>query len=77
MINLNKAVVKTHYKIDSINESVNLELAIRLRHLGFLENEALKVLSKTPFTGDSLLIEIRGSQIALTKNEAAIVNLKE
>jgi Fe2+ transport system protein FeoA len=77
MLTINKALVAKEYIIDHINYHLNLELGIRLNHLGFLESEKIKVLSKTPFTGDSLLVEIRGSQMALTKSEAELINIKE
>lgn len=77
MISINQAQVAKDYIIDHINYQLNLDLGIRLNHLGFLEAEKIKVLSKTPFTGDSLLIEIRGTQMALTKSEAELIKIRE
>lgn len=77
MMTLNFALLNTEYTIESLQDQSDLDLTIRLRHLGFLENEKVKVLSKTPITGDSILSEIRGSQIALTKFEASHINLKK
>jgi Fe2+ transport system protein FeoA len=77
MLTINKAQVAKDYIVDHINYHLNLDLGIRLNHLGFLESERIRVLSKTPFTGDSLLIEIRGTQMALTKAEAELINIKE
>lgn len=61
--------------IKTINLNTDEELAIRLLHLGFLENEKIVVLKRTPFTGDALLISIRGTQIALTKREAELIEI--
>lgn len=61
--------------IKSINTDHDNDLAIRLIHLGFLENESISVIRKTPFTGDALLVSIRGAHIALTKKEADIIEV--
>ena len=58
-----------------INMNKDEELAIRLIHLGFLENEEVSIIKKTPFTSDALLIAIRGCQIALTKKEADLIEV--
>ena len=73
MKNLNKLRVGELASIQLIKTDKDENLAIRLAHLGFLENESITVLKKTPFTGDALLISIRGAQIALTKREANII----
>jgi Fe2+ transport system protein FeoA len=77
MLSINQAQVAKDYIIDHINYQLNLDLGIRLNHLGFMEAEKIKVLSKTPLTGDSLLIEIRGAQMALTKSEAELIKIRE
>jgi Fe2+ transport system protein FeoA len=46
-------------------------------HLGFLPNEKITVIKKTPITSDALLINVRGCQIALTKHEASVITIKE
>lgn len=77
MLNANQATIGRTYFIDHLNFHQDEDLAIRLSHLGFLENQSFKVIRKTPFTGDCLLIEIRGTQMALTKFEADLINLRE
>ena len=73
-MSLNKLGIGKTALIKSIDMS-DLDLAIRLSHLGFLENEPILVIRKTPFTGDALLISVRGTQIALTKKEASLINI--
>jgi len=46
----------------------------RLRELGFIRGEAVKVVGRAPF-GEPILIEIRGSTVALRRSEAACVHL--
>jgi Fe2+ transport system protein FeoA len=75
MKNLNQLRTGQEACIHSINSEDDPSLAIRLAHLGFLENGTITVLKKTPFTGDALLVSIRGTQIALTKKEAAIIEV--
>ncbi len=77
MEKLVKAKLNHIYLIDKIDTESNPELGIRLMHLGFLPNEKISVLKKTPITSDALLINVRGCQIALTKNEANIITIKE
>lgn len=76
MINLNQLKKGQSAAIHSIDMKHDQDLAIRLHHLGFLENEPIEVLKKTPLTGDALLISIRGTQIALTKKEAHVIEVK-
>ncbi len=74
---LHQAIILKEYQITEINFQVDLEMGTRLMHLGFLPGETIKVIRKTPFTSDSLLIEVRGTKMALTKNEAKLVNIIE
>ena len=74
---LHQAIILKEYQITEINFQADLEMGTRLMHLGFLPGEAIKVIRKTPFTSDSLLIEVRGTKMALTKNEAKLVNIIE
>lgn len=59
----------------SEDQDVN-DISIRLRQLGILENEMIKVVRKSPLNDSTFLIEARGAQFALTKNEAKIVLVK-
>jgi len=48
----------------------------RLLHFGFVEGEKIKLLTKVPIFKEPLLVEIRGSQIALTKREACLIKIR-
>ena len=43
----------------------------RLLHLGFVSGKNVRILNKAPFFRDPILVEVAGSQIALTEWEAA------
>lgn len=70
------AKIKQDYVIDSIKYDIHEDFAIRLNHLGFLEGEVIRVHRKTPITSSSLVVEIKGGMIALTKSEASFIKLK-
>jgi Fe2+ transport system protein FeoA len=74
---LHQAIILKEYQITEINFEADLEMGTRLLHLGFLPGEKIKVIRKTPFTSDSLLIEVRGTKMAMTKQEAKLVNIIE
>lgn len=44
----------------------------RLRELGFIRGECVRLVGRTPF-GDPLLVEIRGTTVALRKGEAQCI----
>jgi ferrous iron transport protein A len=46
----------------------------RLRELGFIRGENIRIAGRAPF-GEPILVEIRGSTVALRKSEAACVHL--
>lgn len=49
-------------------------LTSRLQELGFIRGERIKLRGKAPF-GEPLLVEVRGSTIALRKREAQCIQL--
>jgi len=49
-------------------------LVARLRELGFIVGADVKVVGRAPF-GEPVLVEIRGSTVALRKAEARCVHL--
>lgn len=71
-----EAIVKKKYFIEKINYDKHEDLAIRLNHLGFLEGEVIIVHRKAPITASSVVVEIKGALIALTKEEASFVKIK-
>lgn len=56
------------------NLSGNAVLVARLRELGFIVGADVKVVGRAPF-GEPVLVEIRGSTVALRKAEARCVHL--
>jgi len=53
----------------------NDAIARRLRELGFVAGEAVRVVTRGPFGGDPLLVQIAGTRFALRRAEAARVLL--
>lgn len=50
-------------------------IARRLRELGFVAGEPVRLLTRGPFGGDPLLVAIGGTRFALRRAEAARVRL--
>lgn len=55
----------------------NDTIARRLRELGFVAGEPVRVVTRGPFGGDPLLVQIAGTRFALRRVEAARVRLAE
>lgn len=53
----------------------NDAIARRLRELGFVAGEPVRVVTRGPFGGDPLLVQIAGTRFALRRVEAARVQL--
>jgi ferrous iron transport protein A len=51
-------------------EDCSADLVRRLLEMGMLEGARVEVLHQAPFGGDPLAIRVRGSIIALRRNEA-------
>lgn len=51
-------------------------IAQRLRDLGFVDGEAVRVVAAAPMGGDPLLIQIGYTRFALRRAEAARVNVR-
>jgi ferrous iron transport protein A len=51
------------------------KIARRLRDLGFVRGEAVRILATGPFGGDPLLVRIADSRFALRRTEAARVTV--
>lgn len=52
------------------------DLESRLMHLGFFYGETIRILKKAPLFNEPFLIEVRGRMVALSKSEAALVNVE-
>jgi ferrous iron transport protein A len=59
--------------VDVRDESPNDPVAARLRDLGFVAGEALRVISRAPFGGDPMVVAIGSTRFALRRREAARV----
>jgi ferrous iron transport protein A len=58
--------------VHAVNEPVpNDPISARLRDLGFVAGEPLEVVSRAPFGGDPLVVEIGATRFALRVREAA------
>lgn len=57
-------------------EALSEDLFIRLNHLGFVSGETIKLCSVSPVFKGSVLVDIRGAKIALSEDEAKIINVK-
>ena len=54
----------------------NDRVAQRLRELGFVPGEPVRLLSRGPVSGDPLLVQIGFTRFALRKSEAARVRVQ-
>lgn len=52
-------------------------IARRLRDLGFVPGEVVRVVARAPLGGDPMLIQIGSTRFALRRNEAARVEVRE
>jgi ferrous iron transport protein A len=52
-------------------------IARRLRDLGFVPGEVIRVVARAPWGGDPMLIQIGSTRFALRRNEAARVSIAE
>jgi ferrous iron transport protein A len=52
------------------------DLARRLLEMGLLEGAEVEVLHQAPFGGDPIAVRVRGSLIALRRNEACFIEVE-
>lgn len=52
------------------------DLESRLMHLGFFHGETVRILKRAPMFREPFLVEVRGRMVALTKSEAALVDVE-
>jgi ferrous iron transport protein A len=63
--------------VDSVHEqSASDPIAQRLRDIGFVLGERVRLVTTGPFGSEPLLIEVAGSRFALRKAEAMRVRLQ-
>ncbi|NKZ37641.1 MULTISPECIES: FeoA family protein [Oleiagrimonas] len=52
-------------------------IARRLRDLGFVEGESVRVVARAPLGGDPMLVQVGYTRFALRRNEASRVRVKD
>ncbi len=74
---LTEAQNKISYEITEVDlKDLDENSISKLLHFGFVEGERIKLITKVPIFKEPLLVEIRGSQIALTKREARLITIR-
>ncbi len=68
---MNAKLIVRSFQIHEIREITDIES--RLMHLGFIDGEMIKVVRKTAFFKEPLLVEVRGRSVALSFSEAELV----
>ncbi|EIT68889.1 MULTISPECIES: ferrous iron transport protein A [Hydrocarboniphaga] len=71
---LSRGVAATIRSVDDATQPD--PIAGRLRELGFVAGEAVRIVARGPFGGDPLLVQIGSTQFALRRVEAARVNIE-
>lgn len=61
--------------IANIKDGGDFDVALRLKELGFVQGEAVKVLHKGYFGGEPIAVRIGQSTFALRKFEAALIGV--
>lgn len=71
-----KTLVEAPVKFEgTISNLVGEDLLVsRLQELGFIRGEQVKIRGRAPF-GEPLLVEVRGTTIALRKREAQCIQI--
>ena len=78
-MHISDAPLKTKLVVRSFhtqNEKDLSDIESRLMHLGFFAGETVKVTHRAPMFKEPLLVEVRGRLVALTKSEAALVEVE-
>lgn len=65
-------------RIRSVGKTQGCELALarRLLEMGLLEGAEVEVLHQAPFGGDPIAVRVRGSVVALRRNEANTIEVE-
>lgn len=70
----NTKLIVRSFKNDEVRDLSDIES--RLMHLGFMDGESIKISKKAPFSRGPLLVEVRGRSVALTLDEASLINVE-
>ena len=76
---INQAPLKKKLLVKSFPDHETKELSgieSRLMHLGFISGQEIKVTKKAAFFQEPLLVEVRGRSVALTAQEASLVEVE-
>ncbi len=52
------------------------DLESRLMHLGFFHGEEIRITHRAPLFREPFLVEVRGRQVALSREEAMLVSVE-
>lgn len=79
MITLDIAPINKKLLVNGINlgNKENELIESRLMHLGFIKNEPVIIIQKAPYFQIPILVEIKGRRIALSFEEAKMINVEE
>lgn len=68
---LNELKINVRALVDSVeNTYAEDKIAARLRDLGFVSGEPVKIVAKAPWGNDPLVVQIGSTRFALRQNEA-------
>lgn len=76
---INEAPLNKKLTVLSFSNEVERDLSdieARLMHLGFLSGHTIRVTRKAPLFQEPLLVEVRGRQVALSREEAMLVTVE-
>jgi Fe2+ transport system protein FeoA len=69
--------LKKYQIVELICQDQNDPRVIRLKQFGFIPGHSLSCKQLSPWLKNPILFEIRGMRVALTKEEASLVKVKE
>jgi ferrous iron transport protein A len=58
-------------------EAYAQDTVLRLLRLGFVDGERVTLLREAPFTGDPIIVKVRGTLVGLRRCEANLVEVQE
>jgi len=79
LVPLSKMKVGAEGRIFSVTQRSDMnekEIIKRFMRLGFLRGETVRVIQKAPFFQSPILVQVRGARIALSDDEAELVQLE-
>lgn len=77
ILNMVDAQLGKWYRVSSLTNNLSEDVKSQLMQYGFCQGQKIKVLKKAPFFKDPLLVEVRGSQIAISASDAIHILIDE